>query len=91
MRIYKKISFLLPFFVTNLFIFPDFLKLRMSNQNPKDEIITLPYKELKNLEIAWLKKIKNKSGFWYGHEKKEFIKSLTMDLRKIANQTLKKD
>lgn len=58
--------------------------------NPKDQIITLPYKELKNLEKAWLKKIKNKSGFWYDYDKKEFIKSIVEDLRKIANQTLKR-
>ena len=63
----------------------------MPNQNPKDQIITIPYKELKNLERAWLLKIKAKSGFWYDYEKREFIKSLIPDLRKIANQTLKND
>ena len=63
----------------------------MSNPNPKDHVITIPYNELKNLERAWLKKIKTKSDFWYDYEKKEFIKSIIQDLRKIANQTLKRD
>jgi len=61
----------------------------MLKLNPKDELISLPYKELKKLEKEWLKRVKNVSVF-YDYQKKEFVKSIVEDLRKIANQTLKR-
>ena len=59
----------------------------MTKPDSKDEIIALPYKELKNLEKEWLKRVKNISDF-YDYQKKEFVKSIAEDLRKIANKTL---
>ena len=61
----------------------------MPKSNPKDKLITLPYKELKKLERLWLKRAKNAPAFFYDYQKKEFVKSIVEDLRKIANQTLK--
>ena len=61
----------------------------MLKLNPKDELISLPYKELKKLERLWLKRAKNVPAFFYDYQKKDFIKSIIEDLRKIANQTLK--
>ena len=60
----------------------------MTKPDSKDEIIALPYKELKNLEKEWLKRVKNISDFFYYYQKKEFVKSIVEDLRKIANKTL---
>ena len=60
----------------------------MSKQNLKDQTIALQYEELKNLEKEWLKRVKNISDFFYYYQKKEFVKSIVEDLRKIANKTL---
>ena len=61
----------------------------MTKPDSKDEIIALPYKELKKLEKEWIKRAKNISAF-YDYQKKEFVISIIEDLKKITNQTLKK-
>ena len=46
--------------------------------------------EIKKLEKIWYERMKSTDGIVYGYKMKELVKSYIEDIKKIANQNLKR-
>ena len=55
-----------------------------------DNFVTFSDTEIKKLEKIWYKRMKSTSGIVYGYKMKELTKSYIKDIKKIANQNLKR-